>query len=231
MEATDRRQRQRFNVALDLQYSALANGAPPVRGVGVTENVSSSGLLFRCNDDALRVGAPVIMHLMWPKSAQDAVEIRLLISGYIVRVAPPRVAIAIGTHDFKRGDSERPSDTALRVRNPGPRPLVLVVDTDDVYRVVVTALLPYKYPVMPVDVDVAKYLLSSDSSNVGLLITSRLSELEHCNVRVPVIYTGKKRSQYPFENVIAVPKPLKYRLLRPVLVSVLLKSDEPAAVD
>jgi hypothetical protein len=229
VQTSDRRQRRRFNVTLNLHYSALPNGAPPIRGVGTTENISSSGLLFRCSDDALRAGAPVILHLMWPNSAQNVGDIRLWISGYIVRVTPPNIAIAISTHDFRRGDGERPSDTTLRVRNPGRRPLVLVVDTDDVYRVVMTALLPYKYPVMPVDVDVARYLLGTDRSNVGLLITSRLEELEDCSVRVPIVYTGPKRAQYPFENVVAVPKPLKYRLLRPVLVSVLLKSDQPAA--
>ena len=229
MEASERRRHQRFNVKLDLEYAVLPRSTPPIRGVGTTTNISSSGLSFGCKDEAIQVGAPVIMDVMWPKPSAESEPIRLWVSGFVVRVIPPSVAVSISTHHFKREDPKQVPPTGFR--DPGSRPLVIVIDTKDVYRVVTTTLSPYKYVVLVAEPGVAKNLLKAEQSTVGLLVTNHVEEVELYRGRVPIVYTGEAPLQCSSVDVLVVPKPMKHRKLRLALASALLKMGEPHPVD
>jgi hypothetical protein len=220
LHVIERRQRRRYNITLSLEYFVPFRTASPVRGGGVTENISSSGLLFRCADDTLHLGTHLMAELEWPTPPRNGGAIRLSMSGYVVRITSPKVAVAIGMHYFKHGTPEDSLDGAPGLGDrrggldPGTRPLVLVVEGEALYRFVAAMLSRYEYPVAHVSVGTAQTLLRAEQSQVGVLITDRIEEFEDFKGRVPIIYTGGERTLSLSRDVIVVGKPVKYRSFR-----------------
>lgn len=222
MATTERRRRQRFNIVLDLRYSVPLRNAPSLRGRGVTENISSSGLLFRCDSGTPTVGTVIAINLDWPRPAQGRDMICLYMSGRVIRVNPPDVAVAIGSHGFKRDSEDDALENPSGKPDPGSRPIVLVVDTDPLYRFAAAMLSRYGYPVVHADASVAQSLLKAEQPPVGLLITDQIEEFEDVKGRVPILYTGHSTLvSGDSGGIIVLGKPLEYRPFRTAVKRVL----------
>ena len=68
-----RRQRPRYDIALSVRY--IVSSQSLVRGTGELENISSAGLLFRC-DGRVPVGSRILMEIDWPSRPRPAARWR-----------------------------------------------------------------------------------------------------------------------------------------------------------
>ena len=86
---------------------------------GMTENISSSGVLFLA-DRALELNTPVEMNLIMPPQIVGSAATRVVCFGRVVRTVPPptpdaraAVAATIAGYRLVRGDrGERPREDA-----------------------------------------------------------------------------------------------------------------------
>jgi len=92
--AAERRLTERFPLQLEGELSTA-----DVRLMGETLNVSSGGLLMRCDGD-VPVGTTVTVRLYWPVQ-QSGKPVVLVVHGEIVRREPFRVAILRHEYDFE----------------------------------------------------------------------------------------------------------------------------------
>jgi len=99
--AEGRRRATRFDVVLTLQYTALRLDEAPVTGRGESVNISRTGLLFRC-DARPQQGDSMLVVVDWPVAAQDNEPLKLLITGHVVRIKRPLVAISMHSHRLLR---------------------------------------------------------------------------------------------------------------------------------
>lgn len=86
----ERRGKARYPIRLKVRYSSAA---AVNLGIGYTENISSSGLLFRC-PDYLSLGTPILLELAWPGPR------RLAARGRVVRSDSASVAIQFSQYWF-----------------------------------------------------------------------------------------------------------------------------------
>jgi len=220
--STERRRRRRFNIALGLRYSVPVKNAPALQGEGFTENISSSGLLFRSSSGALAVGTFIAINLDWPRPAEEGDTIRLSMSGRVIRADPPDMAVVIGWHGFQR--EREPEVTAAKApaaARHGNRAPVLVVGADPLYRFVAAMLSRYEYPVIHLDLSTAMDAVNA-KRKIGLLITNQVEGMEAFHGRVPILYTGDagELADYPSE-VMVLEKPYKYRSFHAMVKRVL----------
>jgi hypothetical protein len=76
-------------------------------GAGLSVDLSSSGLSF-ITDTPLLVGQELTAYVDWPALLNDAIELRLMIRGMVVRTDETKVAIKILGHNFRiRGVGRR----------------------------------------------------------------------------------------------------------------------------
>ena len=97
--ADDRRSHSRFPLHLPLQYW-FAEGRTVVPGHGRTVNISSSGILFR-SDAGLAAGREIEISIEWPAPLDDAVGLRLRITGRTVRRQDDCTAVILGRYEFR----------------------------------------------------------------------------------------------------------------------------------
>jgi hypothetical protein len=100
----DRRARQRFPLALALEYRLLGRGQR--RGSGRTRNISSSGLLFEVADPRPFSGAIELM-VTWPCLLDDECALKLVVRGRVVRNESGGVAIESTQHEFRTAGSAK----------------------------------------------------------------------------------------------------------------------------
>lgn len=67
-------------------------------------NISSSGALFT-TERALPLGSRVELWINWPVLLLEAVHLKLVAEGPIVRVQPGRAALKIVSHEFRTSSS------------------------------------------------------------------------------------------------------------------------------
>jgi hypothetical protein len=103
----------RFPVTLPVRYQIGGE-----LGWGELVNISSSGALFT-TERALVLGRDVELWINWPARLWEAVHLKLVAEGPIVRVEPGRAALNIVRHEFRTSSSsflweastpERPSN-------------------------------------------------------------------------------------------------------------------------
>jgi hypothetical protein len=103
----DRRGSVRFPVNLEVRYSVACRRGPVAIGSGHTIDMSSSGLSFT-GDTPLSIGQRLEVSIDWPVVLDGGVQLRLVVSGVVVRISGDVTAILIERHDF-------------RTRRAGPR--------------------------------------------------------------------------------------------------------------
>jgi len=113
--ATDRREKLRFPIKLDLRFRSDGKGQQFKRGTGFTINMSSSGILFR-TDNELNVGHPIQLLINWPELARKNPPLKLIVSGTIVRTAGRDAAMTIETYGLRHNGPDRPDTDALEPR-------------------------------------------------------------------------------------------------------------------
>jgi hypothetical protein len=89
----------RFPVKLPVRYKVGREV-----GWGELVNISSSGALFT-TERALPLGKQVELWINWPALLLEAVHLKLVAKGPIVRVEPGRAALKIVRHEFRTSSS------------------------------------------------------------------------------------------------------------------------------
>lgn len=98
MFSVERRARQRFPLALAMEYRLL--GPSERCGSGWTRNISSTGVLFELDEREPLSGSIELM-LSWPCVLNGACALKLLMKGRVVRNEGRGIAIASTQHEFR----------------------------------------------------------------------------------------------------------------------------------
>jgi hypothetical protein len=203
-------------------------GQSPVTGTGESINISSTGLLFRC-DRKLQPGDSIIMALDWPPAASEHEPLYLVVSGYVVRVKGLAAAVSISRNELVRGTQLRRSFELFSKRlGPARRrpilmPTAVVNETEEACGVISAILSPHGWVIERVDPPAAKVLVEAGFPPVDLLITCSLELLAHLTPEIPVILTLEEGIPEPTVQLQRLPllaivrKPLIYGVLRNVI--------------
>jgi|SRR5579871_7057590 len=97
---TERRGKLRFPLELEVSYCS-AGKQPRSQGLGSTVNVSSTGLLIRCGDHAVRRGECLKVSIDWPWMLDQMIPLRLIAIGSVVRTHPETFALVLKRYQFR----------------------------------------------------------------------------------------------------------------------------------
>jgi hypothetical protein len=98
MTSLERRSRQRFPLALAVEYKLL--GSDERIGSGWTCNISSTGVLFEAPDWEPFSGSIELM-VNWPCALDNACALKLVMKGRVVRIEGRGIAIHTTQHEFR----------------------------------------------------------------------------------------------------------------------------------
>jgi PilZ domain-containing protein len=98
--ASDRRTNRRFPIHLPIHFRVSLKGASSRWGGGMTCDVSSSGVSFRCRR-TLPVGSHIEMVIDWPAKYDNAYPIDLQGTGFIVRADGNKAAVRMTARHFR----------------------------------------------------------------------------------------------------------------------------------
>lgn len=98
--SADRRRHPRYGVRLPVQYHVSQKGRMARSGGGLTLNMSSNGISFRCRGP-LPVGAHIEIVVDWPVKCGDLYPVDLVITGIIVRSSAHHVAVRMTSRKFR----------------------------------------------------------------------------------------------------------------------------------
>jgi len=96
----DRRLNQRYSIHLPIHFRVSQKGATSRWGSGVTSDISSNGVSFRCRRP-LPVGSHVEMVIDWPAQYADGHPIDLQATGFVVRSSATRAAVRMTSRRFR----------------------------------------------------------------------------------------------------------------------------------
>jgi len=96
----DRREKRRFWLALPLHFRASIDGATSRWGIGSIQDMSSSGISFRCRRE-FPEGAVMEMIIDWPAARPDRSAVSLHISGIVLRSRGTKTALRLTSHHFE----------------------------------------------------------------------------------------------------------------------------------
>jgi hypothetical protein len=86
---SERRKTERFPIELPAELCILDMRIP-----GTTVNISSGGLLVKCSQDSVKVGARVQVRVTnWPNASRSNSVVVLVIEGAVVRDSPEYLAV------------------------------------------------------------------------------------------------------------------------------------------
>jgi|SRR5580658_915288 hypothetical protein len=94
----ERRSRQRFPLALPVEYRRL--GSDERIGSGWTCNISSTGVLFETTEWEPFTGMIEVM-VNWPCVLDNACALKLVMKGRVVRIDGRGIAMASTQHEFR----------------------------------------------------------------------------------------------------------------------------------
>jgi len=100
----ERRQHARYGVRLAVHYHLSQKGSITRSGTGLTMNMSSSGVSFRCRRE-LPVGAHIEMVIDWPAKYGGVLAVDMLVTGFIVRSDSHHTAIRMTSRKFRVAES------------------------------------------------------------------------------------------------------------------------------
>jgi hypothetical protein len=95
----DRRLKVRYPVRLQARYRSL-NQQDQISGVGLTVNMSSSGLLVTCQHK-VPSGSQMEVLMEWPSLLDSTVPLQLVTSGRVIRSQPSSFVIEFATYQFR----------------------------------------------------------------------------------------------------------------------------------
>ncbi len=95
----ERRSARRYPFEVDISYLLHDAVNVPHWGLGRTVNLSSSGLLFRC-DCAVPINGKIELAVVWPCSRKNGPGTSLKAKGLVVRSAQDTIAVAFVQHAF-----------------------------------------------------------------------------------------------------------------------------------
>src|SRR5215510_14761210 len=97
----DRRTSHRLPIEREVKYKVLG-GKKTVKqiGTGKTLNMSSGGVLFT-TESTLPEGERVELAVSWPAQLNDALPLKLVAMGRLVRTDETQAALAIEKYEFK----------------------------------------------------------------------------------------------------------------------------------
>jgi hypothetical protein len=98
MLSIERRSRQRFPLALAVEYKLL--GRSERSGIGWTRNISSRGVLFEAAEREPIAGTIELM-VNWPWVLDNTCALKLVMRGRVVRMEGRGVAIESIEHEFR----------------------------------------------------------------------------------------------------------------------------------
>lgn len=96
--SSERRSRQRFPLALTVEYRLLGKGERS--GSGKTRNISSNGVLFEVADGQAFSGS-IELVVSWPCILDGACALKLLMKGRVVRNDGKGIAIESRQYEFR----------------------------------------------------------------------------------------------------------------------------------
>jgi len=96
----ERRAGRRYNLRLPVHYRIAHRGGLAQSGSGMTCDISTSGLSFRCRRP-LALGTHIEMLIGWPAKFADNCPIDLQITGFVVRSDGNRTAVRVTSHKFR----------------------------------------------------------------------------------------------------------------------------------
>ena len=97
----DRRISNRLPIERDLRYKVIGSKKRVKEvGLGRTLNMSSGGVLFTTESDLLQ-GQRVEIAVSWPAQLDDAIPLKLVAVGVLVRAEAAQAAISIERYEFK----------------------------------------------------------------------------------------------------------------------------------
>jgi hypothetical protein len=97
----DRRTSNRLPIERDVRYRIVGSKNPaPLVGAGKTLNMSSAGVLFT-TESVLPKNARVELAVSWPALIDNAIPIKLVALGVLVRATETQAAISIERHEFR----------------------------------------------------------------------------------------------------------------------------------
>jgi hypothetical protein len=98
---SDRRVSNRLPIERDVSYKVLGS-RQTIRhsGLGKTLNMSSRGVLFT-TESGLPAGAHVELAISWPAKLHDAIRLKLVAKGVLVRSDENQAAISIHSYEFR----------------------------------------------------------------------------------------------------------------------------------
>lgn len=111
MFAFERRSRQRFPLALAVEYRLVGQGARS--GWGWTSNISSRGVLFEIVEQEPCAGLIEVI-VNWPYVLDGVCALKLVMKGRVVRIGGRSVAVESTQHEFRTAGPVSP-----RRREPG----------------------------------------------------------------------------------------------------------------
>jgi hypothetical protein len=97
---TERRADPRYGVRLPLHYRIAQRGQPVISGAGLTLDVSTNGISFRCRKP-LPLGVHIEVSVAWPALYRDMYPIDLLGTGFVVRSDRGRAAMRMTSHRLR----------------------------------------------------------------------------------------------------------------------------------
>ncbi len=95
----DRRASRRYRLHLPVQYRVSERGTSAYSGSGVTCDMSTTGLSFRCRR-SLPVGAHIELVVAWPSRYDETYPVDLQVTGFIVRCDHGKFGIRVNSHRF-----------------------------------------------------------------------------------------------------------------------------------
>ena len=98
--ATERRAARRYELHLPIHFRVSQKGAVARWGSGVTREMSTTGLSFRCRKP-VAVGSHVEMIVDWPAKYADDQPIDLQLTGFVVRSDNSRTAVRVTSRRFR----------------------------------------------------------------------------------------------------------------------------------
>jgi len=110
-----RRSHRRYPMNVELEYKLLDGKTVLKTGFGRTLNLSSTGVLFECQE-TLPVGTQIRLSLAWPARLNDKVGLTLCINGRTVRSSGNCAAIEIINHEFRTRPLKQEAQAGARAK-------------------------------------------------------------------------------------------------------------------
>jgi len=96
----ERRRNERFHLRMALHYRVSQKGAVTRSGSGMTVDMSTNGVSFRCRKP-LPEGTHIEIAIDWPARHDDVYPVDLLVTGFVVRSDHGRTAVRITSRRFR----------------------------------------------------------------------------------------------------------------------------------